>query len=186
MRRRELLASLPLAATAGCTIGGDPPAPDGFRLASPAIEGDDLPPRYTCDGEGESLPLRLEGVPEPAVSIAIVGEWLRGHSPQTIWLLWGISAEPSIEIPAGLPSDGRISSPIDAVQGSNDEGSVGYRPPCHETPDHQEYRFIAHALPDRLSIDPGADRDTFESAIESVGSPEASTTLDVRYERFSE
>jgi phosphatidylethanolamine-binding protein (PEBP) family uncharacterized protein len=184
MRRRALLASIPLAATGGCTIGSERPDIEGLQLSSPALDGETLPRRYSCDGAGISPPLRIEGVPEVAASIAIVGEWLRSYTPQTIWLLWGIPAEPSIELPEGIPPDRRPDSPTSAVHGSNDEGEIGYRPPCHETPDHQEYRFIARALPERLSLEPGADREAFDTAIETELSEISSTTLRFRYDRF--
>lgn len=186
MRRRELLASVALSATAGCTIGGDPPEIGGLRLSSPAFDGETLPERYTCDGAGISPPLQLEGVPEAAASVAIVGEWLRSYTPRTIWLLWGIDAERSLELPEAIPAERRIDTPIDAVQGSNDERSIGYRPPCHETPDYQEYRFVARALPERLSLDPGADREAFDSAIETELSEVSSTSFRVRYDRFED
>jgi phosphatidylethanolamine-binding protein (PEBP) family uncharacterized protein len=184
MRRRELLVSVSIAATAGCTIGGEPPATDSFTLSIPTVNDEALPRRYTCDGEGVSPPLRIEGVPERAASLAIVGEWLRGYTPQTIWLLWGVTAEDPIELPVGIPNERRIDQSITAVQGRNDERSIGYRPPCHETPDHQEYRFIAYALPDRLDLDPGDDRDAFDTAIETELSDVSSTTFRVRYDRF--
>jgi phosphatidylethanolamine-binding protein (PEBP) family uncharacterized protein len=184
MRRRALLASIPFAATGGCTIGGERPDVEAFRLSSPVLDGEMLPRRYTCDGKGISPPLRLEGVPEAATSVAIVGEWLRSYTPRTIWLLWGIPAEASIDLSEGIPADRRLDAPAEAVQGSNDEGSIGYRPPCHETPDHQEYRFVARALPERLSLEPGADREAFDSAIETELSEVSSTALRVRYNRF--
>lgn len=187
MRRRELLAALPAVAAAGCTIGGNPPSPDGdeFDLSVAGLDGEALPERYTCDGVGESPPLRIDGIPDGATSVAVAGEWLRGYTPQTIWLLWGVPAAAPVEIPAGLPNDARIESPIDARQGENDEGGVGYRSPCHETADNQAYRFIAFALPAALDLESGTDRDAFDDAIERDFSNVSSTTLRVRYERFS-
>ncbi|WP_181691848.1 YbhB/YbcL family Raf kinase inhibitor-like protein [Natronomonas sp. LN261] len=188
MRRRELVAALPAALSAGCTIGGDPPVPAGdeFRLTLPGHGDRTVPERYTCDGAGDSPPLRIEGVPERAESVAIVGEWLRGYTPQTIWLLWGLPAADPFELPAGLPSEGRLDSPAGARQGTNGEGTIGYRSPCHETADNQGYRFIAFALPDRLGLDPGSDRDAFDDTLNVERSTVSSTTLSVRYERFPE
>jgi phosphatidylethanolamine-binding protein (PEBP) family uncharacterized protein len=184
MRRRELLTSVSLAVTGGCTIGGEPPEIGDFRISSPVIEDGTLPERYTCDGAGISPPLRLAGVPEQAESIGLVGEWLRSYTPQTIWLAWDIPAEASVDLPGGIPTDRRVESPVTAVQGANDEGTIGYRPPCHETPEYQEYRFVARALPERLDLRPGADRDAFDSAIQPELSDVSSTTLRVRYDRF--
>ena len=187
MRRRELVAALPAVAVAGCTIGGDPPSADGgdFSLEIPGVGGE-LPERYTCDGVGESPPLRAEQVPEGAAAIAVAGEWLRGYTPQTIWLLWGLPADDPFELPAGIPSGERVETPIEAIQGTNDEERVGYRSPCHETADDQAYRFIAFALPEPLDIAPGAGRDAFDDAIERDLSNVSTTTVQVRYERFEE
>jgi len=186
MRRRELVASLSVVATAGCTIGGDPPSGEGgsLDLTVPGLDDGELPVRYTCDGAGESPPIRIEGVPDAAESVAVVGEWLRGYTPRTIWLLWDLSADDSLEIPAGIPEGERIDSPIDATQGRNDEGTPAYRSPCHETDDNQQYRFIAFALPERPDLDPGADRDAFDAALEAKFSDVSSTTFRVRYDRF--
>ena len=184
MRRRDVLALAPMTLTAGCTIGGEPPSGDSFRLSIPGLDGRNFPQQYTCDGAGESPPLRIEGVPEPATSIAVAGEWLRSYTPRTIWLLWGLPADDPLDIPAGVPGDPRVDGAIDAVQGLNDEREIGYRPPCHETPDDQEYRIIAYGLPEPLGLDPGADRDEFDSAIEAAFSDVSSTTVQFRYDRF--
>jgi len=188
MRRRELVAALPAALSAGCTIGGEPgrPVENDFSVALPGLEGGLLPERYTCDGTGESPPLRIEGVPDAAESLAVVGEWLRGYTPQTIWLLWGLPAADPIELPAGVPDRERLESPPGARQGANDGGTVGYRSPCHETADNQAYRFIAHALPEHIDLAPGAGRDAFDDAVERDLAAVSSTSLRVRYERFPE
>ena len=185
MRRRELLTGIPavgLAVTSGCTIGGTPPAADDLTLSSPALEDGRIPVRFTCDGDGISPPLRAEGVPDGTESIAIAGEWLRGYSPGTIWVLWNLPATDPLEIPADIPESERVPNFEDARQGINDEGFVGYRSPCHETPGQNEYRFSVYALESSLSIEGGADRDVFDDAIE--GKVISSTFLSAVYERF--
>jgi phosphatidylethanolamine-binding protein (PEBP) family uncharacterized protein len=181
MRRRALLASLSAAATAGCTIGGEPPKPDDLSLTAPAFEDGRIPVRYTCDGAGDSPPLRVEGVPEPAGSLAVGGEWLYGFSPRTVWLLWRLPPADPLEIPAGLPDRPRLESPEGAVQGTNDEGFVGYRSPCHETPEHDEYRFSLLALETAPDVEPGATREDFDDAVE--GLVVSSTSLTATYDR---
>lgn len=181
MRRRALLTTLPLAATAGCTIGGDPPEPDDLTLTAPTFEDGTIPVRHTCDGEGVSPPLRVEGVPERTHSLAVVGEWLYSYTPGTIWLLWNLPAEGPLEIPGGLPDEPRLDDPEGAIQGTNDEGFVGYRSPCHETPEHDEYRFNLLALESELDIEPGAGRDTFDDAVE--GLVLSSTSVTATYDR---
>lgn len=181
MRRRALLASLSLAAAPGCTIGGEPPEPDALALSAPAFEDGRIPVRYTCDGAGVSPPLRIEGVPDPAETLAVVGEWLYGYSPRTVWLLWRLPPEDPLELPEGLPASPRLEDPEGAVQGTNDEGNVGYRSPCHETPEHDEYRFSLLALEETPDVEPGATRDDFDDAIE--GLVVSSTALTATYDR---
>jgi len=181
MRRREVLATLSLAATAGCTIGGEPPEPDDLALTSPAIDGEALPVRFTCDGAGVSPPLRIEGVPDRTASLAVVGEWLYSYMPGAIWLLWGLAPDDPLSIPEAVPETPRLEEPEGAVQGTNDEGFVGYRSPCHETPEDDEYRFTLLALESEPDLSPGADREAFDDAIE--GLVLSSTTLPVTYDR---
>lgn len=186
MRRRSLLATVGAVATAGCTIGGTPPSGDGFRIRAPAFENGTIPERYTCDGAGVSPPLTVERIPDRAESVAIAGEWLQSFNPasgpSTIWLLWGLPAENPLEIPEGIPPEPHPETFPNAAQGSNDEGSVGYRSPCHETPDDNEYRFIALALSEHPDVEAGAVRDDFDDAIEST--VVASTSVRVTYDRF--
>lgn len=185
MRRRELLAGLPavgLTAVAGCTVGGEPPEPDDLTLSSPAFEDDRIPDRFTCDGEGVSPPLVVENVPDGPESLAIVGEWLRSYGSATIWLLWNLPVSDRLELPANIPNGTRVDAVDGAKQGLNDEGFVGYRSPCHETPGQNEYRFNVYALESPLEIEGGADRDVFDDALE--GKVRSSTTFSAVYERF--
>ena len=180
MRRRALLASLS-AAVPGCTIGGEPPEPDDLALSAPAFDDGSIPVRFTCDGAGVSPPLRVEGVPDGTETLAVVGEWLYGFSPRTIWLLWNLPPEDPLEIPADRPARPRLETPEGAVQGTNDEGEIGYRSPCHETPEHDEYRFNLLALESTPDVEPGVTRDDFDDAVE--GLVHSSTTLTATYDR---
>lgn len=182
MRRRELLATVPIAATvAGCTIG-DPPEDDEFGFSVAPFDGGEIPERYTCDGDGVSPPLLVENIPSAVESLAFVGEWLRSTSHGTIWLLWGIPATDRVEIPADLPDEPTLNDPAGARQGTNDEGDIGYRTPCHETPDHQEYRITVLALEVEPELEPGADRDEFDDVVDP--NVVASESVIAAYERF--
>src|SRR4029078_1007036 len=47
--------------------------PDVITVSSPAFrEGHPIPPRFTCDGDGQSPPLAGEGVPAGAAALALV------------------------------------------------------------------------------------------------------------------
>ncbi len=182
MRRRELLAALPLTVTAaGCTVG-EAPDDDGFTFSIPPFDDGEIPERYTCDGAGESPPFEVDGVPSDVESIALVGEWLSGTSPGTIWLLWNVAAESRIQVPSGLEADVELDDPANARQGTNDEGEIGYRPPCHETPDDEQYRFSVLALETTPALEGGANRDDFDDAVEA--NVLASESVIATYERF--
>jgi Raf kinase inhibitor-like YbhB/YbcL family protein len=180
VHRRALLASLPAVVTAGCTIGGEPPAEDDLSLTIPAFHDGAIPERYTCDGDGISPELRVDGVPEAVESLAIVGEWLYGITPGTIWLLWDLPATAQT-IPEARPGEPRLDDPAGARQGTNDEGFVGYRSPCQETPDHDEYRFTLLALEAPLDLDAGAGGEAFDDATD--GKVAASTAVTATYDR---
>ncbi|WP_254841170.1 YbhB/YbcL family Raf kinase inhibitor-like protein [Natronomonas marina] len=184
MRRRALLASIPstvAAASAGCTIGGEPPDGTGLSISSPAFEAS-IPVRFTCDGAGESPPLTVSGVPPETESLAVVGEWLRSYDPGTIWTLWNLPPEDPLRVPADRPNEHRLESPAGARQGQNGEGTVGYRSPCHETPGENEYRFTVFALESAPDLEPGADRDAFDDAVEPLIA--ASNAFTATYDRF--
>jgi phosphatidylethanolamine-binding protein (PEBP) family uncharacterized protein len=186
MRRRALLATVGAAAIGGCTIGGDLPDRNGLSIRAPTFEDGTIPERYTCDGAGVSPPLRVKGLPDRTESVAITGEWLQSvdpaSGPSTIWLLWDLPAEDPLEIPESIPPDPEPDAIAGAKQGRNDEGSVGYRSPCHEAPDDNEYRFVVLALSESSDIEAGAVRDTFDDAVESTII--ASTSVRATYERF--
>jgi len=184
MRRRALLTSVPVAlaaATAGCTIGGEPPPGDDLSLSSPAFERS-IPVRFTCDGAGDSPPLTVSDVPDVTGSLAVLGEWLQGYDPGTIWTVWDLPPSDPLSVPAGRPVEPRLDDPPGAAQGRNDEGTVGYRPPCHETPGDDEYRFSVLALESEPDLDPGAGRDAFDDAVESLVL--SSNSFTAVYERF--
>jgi phosphatidylethanolamine-binding protein (PEBP) family uncharacterized protein len=186
MRRRALLATVGVAAIGGCTIGGEPPTRDGLSLRAPTFEEGTIPERYTCDGAGVSPPLVVEDLPDRTESVAIAGEWLQSFNPasgpSTIWLLWGLPADDPLEIPANIAPEPTPNAVPGAKQGRNSEGEIGYRSPCHESPDDNEYRFIALALSEPPDVDAGIARDTFDDAVESTVI--ASTSIRATYDRF--
>jgi phosphatidylethanolamine-binding protein (PEBP) family uncharacterized protein len=186
MRRRALLATVGAAAIGGCTIGGEPPTRDGLSLRAPTFEEGTIPERYTCDGAGVSPPLVVEDLPDRTESVAIAGEWLQSFNPasgpSTIWLLWGLPADDPLEIPENIAPEPTPDAVPGAKQGRNSEGEIGYRSPCHESPDDNEYRFIALALSEPPDVDAGIARDTFDDAVESTVI--ASTSIRATYDRF--
>src|SRR6266536_2438083 len=93
-----------------------------FELRSDAFgDGEPIPARYTCEGEDVSPPLAWTGVPEGAVSLALICDDPDAPSGTfTHWVAWGID-----------PSTGGLAEGQSAPrEGPNGFGSGGYRGPC--------------------------------------------------------
>lgn len=149
------------------TAGGDQ-----FTFSTPAFEdGGTFPTRFTCDGRNISPPLEIANPPDGTQSFALVMDDPDAPSPPFVhWLMWDIPAD-TTEIPRNVPPGGRVES-LDAVQGTNGAGQVGYAGPCppEEDPRHT-YLFSLFALDEPLGLEPGAEyrqvlRALFPRAIE--------------------
>ncbi|MFB6297507.1 MAG: YbhB/YbcL family Raf kinase inhibitor-like protein [Salinirussus sp.] len=194
--RRRVLAGLATAGLAGCsstggsgsgtrTDGQADTAGDatGLSLTSPAIDdGGTVPTRYTCDGADVSPPLRVDGVPASAGSLAVVvDDPDAGEEPFVHWLLWNLPADTG-EIPVDVPREPTVGGLGGAAQGTNDFGEVGYRGPCPPAGDAPHtYRFMLHVLDGPVDVEPGARRAALVPALESrrLGA----TTIAAEYSR---
>jgi Raf kinase inhibitor-like YbhB/YbcL family protein len=116
-----------------------------------------IPPRFTCDGEDVSPPLEWSGVPEEAVSLALLVEDPDASlRPATLWSAWGLPAR-----------DGGISEGQRApLEGRNDYGDTGYRGPCPPPRGAHRYVFRLYALGAEPDLEPGRSRRSFDEAIE--------------------
>jgi Raf kinase inhibitor-like YbhB/YbcL family protein len=118
-----------------------------FRLTSPAFgEGDAIPSRYTCDGEGSAPPLRWDGPQDARSFVLIVDDPDAPRGIFTHWLLYDIPGSQR-ELPEGLSNVGALGTP-----GMNDFSRIGYGGPC-PPPGHGPHRyfFTLYAL-DVLSL----------------------------------
>ncbi len=129
----------------------------GLELRSSVFEdGGTIPSRYTCDGENLSPPLSFAGVPDGTRSLALVVD--DPDAPVgtfTHWLAWGI--DPG--------ADGLGEGQPAPREGPNGFGTVGYAGPCPPRGRHR-YFFRLHALDTELELEPGADRDVLERALD--------------------
>jgi Raf kinase inhibitor-like YbhB/YbcL family protein len=128
-----------------------------LEITSDAFEeGGTIPSRHTCDGENVSPRLSFAGAPERTRSLAVVVD--DPDAPVgtfTHWLAWGI--DPSA---AGL-DEGQAAP----REGCNGFGTTGYAGPC---PPHGRHRYFfrLHALDTELNLEPGADRDQLDRALD--------------------
>jgi Raf kinase inhibitor-like YbhB/YbcL family protein len=186
LTRRRAIAVGTSFALAGCGGDGGPGSPEedgpgetdapsavtatdggSLSLSSRALEaGGSIPPRFTADGANVSPPLVLDGVPVAAESIAlVVDDPDAPNGPFVHWLLWNLPPS-TTTVPEDVPRTRRVED-LEAVQGTNDAGEIGYfgpAPPAEDDP--HRYRFTASALDTLLEVDPGADRGDLATAID--------------------
>jgi hypothetical protein len=151
------------------------------KLSSTAFdEGEMLPPRFTCDGDGSSPPLEWADVPDGTQSFALICEDPDAPSGTfTHWLLYNLSAG-SRKLGEGIPNDEVLS--IGARQGTNSFGDVGYGGACPPQGDREHrYIFKLYALDATLALGPGAKK---EQLLATIGDHVlAETQLTARYKR---
>ena len=108
-----------------------------MRLTSAAFkEGGMIPAKYTCDAADVNPPLRIEGLPTGAASVALIvddpdapaGTWVH-------WVVWDIDPK--------VPEVGENSNW--GTEGTTSFGNTGYGGPCPPSGVHR-YFFKAYAL----------------------------------------
>jgi Raf kinase inhibitor-like YbhB/YbcL family protein len=135
-----------------------------LTIASSAFrEGDTIPVRYTCKGQGISPELRWSGAPEKTTSFAIITE--DPDAPRgtfTHWVLFNLPAYAN-SLPENVPAQAQLSG--GALQGKNDAGGLGYYGPCPPPGKPHRYYFILYALDILLYLKAGAGKAQVQEAI---------------------
>jgi Raf kinase inhibitor-like YbhB/YbcL family protein len=110
-----------------------------MQLTSPDFTAfDELPSRFTCDGEGVSPTLEISDVPEGALSLVLVLEDPDAPRGTFVhWVMFDIDPVTTV-IPQG-------DAPAGAIEGVNSAGRQGYVPPCPPSGTHR-YFFKLYAL----------------------------------------
>lgn len=134
-------------------------------VESPAFgRGEPIPTRYTCDGEDVSPPLHWSGVPDSAVTLAVLAE--DPDAPRGIWVHWvlyGLDAGRS-GLPEAVPPNETVLD--GALQGRNDFEKIGYGGPCPPAGQRHRYFFRIYALDARPDLGAAATRSELLAAIE--------------------
>ena len=125
-----------------------------FILLSTAFKnGEEIPRKYTCDGEDLSPPLKWSGAPPETKSYALIV--YDPDAPKGIfyhWLLYNIPPDLT-SLPEGVPKGGETPY---GLQGINDFGALGYGGPCPPPGSTHHYVFMLLALDTKLDIKAGA------------------------------
>jgi Raf kinase inhibitor-like YbhB/YbcL family protein len=114
-------------------------AADALTLTSPAFaQGEEIPPRYTNDGEDISPPLVIAGAPQGTAAFALIMD--DPDAPGSTWVHWVVWS-----IPAGTREIATGKLPEGAVEGRNSWGRNGYGGPAPPSGTHR-YFFKLFAL----------------------------------------
>lgn len=144
------------------TNGGDIMA---LELKSTAfINGEHIPPKYTCKGEDISPPLTWDNVPQNTHSFALICD--DPDAPMGTWVHWVLYDIPQDKrsLPEGVKKDRVLDD--GSKQGITDFGKVGYGGPCPPPGKPHRYFFKLYALDFKLDLKPGINKQQLLKAID--------------------
>jgi len=133
-----------------------------LTITSPAFgAGGDIPPKFTCDGDGISPALHIAEIPANTKSLVLIV-----YDPDvpkaggvTHWMAWNLPPLP--DIPEGFTPHGENSG----IQGKNSKGQNAYMGPCPPDGTHH-YHFKIYALDAMLMVDANIDKEGLEKTLE--------------------
>ena len=138
-----------------------------LTLTSSAFsDGGAIPTKYTCDGEDTSPPLAWTGVPDRALSLALIVDDPDAPDPAAPkvrfvhWVLYNIP--PDARGLAEGAARGKL--PPGSQEGSNDFKKRGYGGPCPPIGRHR-YFFTLYALDTSLAEVESPTRSDLEAAM---------------------
>lgn len=131
-----------------------------MQIFSPFFNNNEqIPEKYTCDGEDVSPPLLFEDIPGDAVSLTLLV--IDPDAPGktfTHWVIFNIDPEvrdiDEEEVPEG------------STLGMNDFGRLEYGGPCPPAGEKHRYIFKLFALDSLISLEEGAIFEEIEQAME--------------------
>lgn len=136
-------------------------------LTSPAFrDSEEMPVKYTCEGEDISPPLAWSGLPEGTASLVLIVDDPDApdpKAPQRTWVHWVLYNLPVAT--SGL-DEGVLPShlPDGTLEGTNDWNRTGYGGPCPPIGRHR-YFFKLYALDTPLTDMEGSNKDSLLKAM---------------------
>lgn len=136
-----------------------------FVLSSTAFqEGEDIPVKYSCDGQDVSPALSWSGVPQGTQTfVLILDDPDAPGGAFTHWVLFNIPAD-TLDLSEGIPAQAQLAD--GARQGINDFGQIGYGGPCPPIGSRHQYRFTIYAIDKSLDLMSGATKQQVLDAIQ--------------------
>lgn len=129
-----------------------------MEIKSPAFgPNQNIPAKYTCDGEGVNPPLEIAGVPEGAQSLVLIMDDPDAAGTWVHWTLWNIDPATKVIEENSVPSK--------AIQGQTSSGQNQYGGPCPPSGTHR-YIFKLYALDTKLNLPSYSTADNLTAALQ--------------------
>lgn len=122
-------------------------------------DNQEIPPLYTCDGDGIHPPLLVEGIHPEAKSLVLIMEDI--DSMAGVWDHWVLF---NIRVESDSYYIEEAEAP-EAVVGLGTSGDIGYFGPCPQKGTHR-YVFTAYALDKALDLTEGATKQAVLDSME--------------------
>jgi len=129
-----------------------------MELKSIFNNNENIPEKYTCDGENVNPPLKIIDAPENSQSLLLIVD--DPDAPAGTWVHWIL-----FNIPANINEIAENSVAEGAVQGQNDFGKAEYGGPCPPSGVHR-YFFKIYALDTILDLTNKATKQDVENAMQ--------------------
>ncbi len=116
-----------------------------MKLTSPSFENqEEIPKKYTCDGEDVSPPLTWSNAPEGTKSFALIVDDPDAPDPtdpKMTWVHWVVYNIPAtiLSLPEGVKAS---DLPKGTLQGLNDWKRTGYGGPCPPVGKHRYFHKL--------------------------------------------
>ena len=117
----------------------------------------EIPKKFTCDGQNVSPPLELNDIPENTKNLVLIVD--DPDAPSGIWTHWTLW-----NIDPNTKEIEESSVPKDAVQGATSSGEIGYHGPCPPSGTHR-YFFKLYALDQTLDLSETSGIDDLKKAM---------------------
>lgn len=127
-----------------------------MKITSPEFgQNQQIPQKFTCEGEDVNPALILEDIPKEAKSLALIMD--DPDAPMGIWVHWVVFDIPIIK---------QIEeNSISGKQGINNAGHKNYHGPCPPSGTHR-YFFKIYALDTSLNLKEGISKGALEKAMQ--------------------
>jgi hypothetical protein len=137
-----------------------------LTIKSPAFQsGDNIPKKFSCEGEDISPQLEWSNYPSETKSFALICEDPDAPGGTfTHWIIYDIPTSRN-SFPENVPNELDV---FDGVkQGKNNFGKIGYGGPCPPAGSAHRYFFRVYALDNKLNIKEGLSKDDLMNKIKS-------------------